>query len=137
VEPGDELNGRVAGRNRPRLRPESAGDIMSLVEQPLTVAEAEQVIQRIAVHPLGVGFRSHCLEQMEKRGFDAVDIVKMLRNPSLVCPAYRREGEWRYKVMERPGNAPPPRRGIHVVVVIITEERLQAHTVFKPRGRMR
>lgn len=99
------------------------------------MSEAEQTIRRIAHRPTGVGFRSHCLEQMEKRGFDALDIVRMLRNPVLVCPAYKRNGEWRYKVMERPGNAPPERRGVHVVVVVIAEDRLQAHTVFRPPGR--
>ena len=105
------------------------------MEQPLTMFEAEQVIHRIATHPLGVGFRRHCLEQMEKRGFDAVDIIKMLRNSVLVRPAYARNGEWRYRVTERSGNAPPERRGVHVVVVVITEDRLQVHTVYRPPRR--
>ncbi len=96
------------------------------------MSEAEQVIQRIAHDPLGVGFRSHCLDQMVRRGFDAMDIVRMLRNPDLVCPAYKRNGEWRYKVTERPVNAPPERRGVHVAVVVITVDRLQAHTVYRP-----
>ena len=108
---------------------------MSPMDQPLTMSEAEKTIQRIALQALGVGFRSHCLEQMEKRRFDALDIIRMLRHAKLVCPAYQRSGEWRYKVTEQPGNAPPERRGVHVVVVIITEDRLQAHTVYRPRGR--
>lgn len=108
---------------------------MSPTDQPLTMADAEKLIQRIALLAMGVGFRSHCLEQMEKRGFDALDIVRMLRHAKLVCPAYQRSGEWRYKGVEQRGNAPPERRGVHVVVVILTEDRLQAHTVYRPRGR--
>jgi hypothetical protein len=108
---------------------------MSPINQPLTMAEAEKLIQRIALLAMGVGFRSHCLEQMEKRSLDALDIIRTLRRAKLVCPAYQRSGEWRYKVAEQPGNAPPERQGVHVVVVILTEDRLQAHTVHRPRGR--
>jgi hypothetical protein len=50
------------------------------MNQPLTMAEAEKLIQRIALLAMGVGFRSHCLEQMEKRGFDALDIIRILRH---------------------------------------------------------
>ncbi len=97
------------------------------------MADAERVIQRIALAPTGVAFRSHCLTRMKQRGLDALDIVRMLRNPEMVCPPYVRNGEWRYRVVERAGNAPPHRRGVNVVVVIVSEDRLQAHTVYRRR----
>jgi len=97
------------------------------------MAEAERVIQRIALGPNGIGFRSHCLTRMKQRGLDALDIERMLRNPEMVCAAYQRNGEWRYRVVERAGNAPPERRGVNVVVVIVTEDRLRAHTVYRRR----
>lgn len=99
------------------------------------MSEAERVISRIALLPSGVAFRSHCRERMRQRGLDALDIVRMLRNPQMACPAYKRGGEWRYRVKERAGNAPPKRRGIFVVVVIVTEDHLQAHTVYRRRER--
>lgn len=73
------------------------------MDHPLTMSDAEHTIQRIANDPVGVGFRDHCLEQMVKRGIDALDIIRILRNPSMVRPAYPRNGEWRYRVQERPG----------------------------------
>ena len=97
------------------------------------MSEAERVIRRIALTPAGVGFRSYCLNRMLQRGLDAVDIVRVLRNPKMVCPAYLRNGEWRYRVVERAGNAPPERRGVNVVVVILGDDRLRAHTVYRQR----
>lgn len=106
---------------------------MSPVDHPLTMSEAERVIQRIALIPNGVRFRSHCLTRMRQRGLDALDIGRMLKNPVMVGPAYKRNGEWRYRVIERAGNAPPERRGVNVVVVIVSEDRLRAHTVYRRR----
>jgi len=97
------------------------------------MSEAERVIQRIALTPYGVGFRSHCLTRMRQRGLDALDIIRILRNPEMVCMPYMRNGEWRYRVVERAGNAPPGRRGVNVVVVIMSEDRLRAHTVYRRR----
>jgi len=103
------------------------------MEQPLTMTDAEQVIRRIAQLPEGVGFRGHCLTRMRQRGFDALDVVRILKNAVMVGQAYKRAGEWRYRVVERPGNAPPDRRGVNVVVVILCEDRLQAHTLYRKR----
>lgn len=103
------------------------------MDHPLTMSEAERLIQRIALLPTGIGFRSHCRERMMQRGLDALDIARILRNPVMVGPAYKRGGEWRYRVTERSGNAPPERRGVQVVVVIVVEGHLQAHTVYRKR----
>ena len=97
------------------------------------MSEAEQVIRQIAHLPEGVGFRRHCLQRMRQRGFDALDIVRILRSAVMVGPAYVRNGEWRYRVIERPGNAPPAQRDVNVVVVILCEDRLQAHTLYRKR----
>jgi len=103
------------------------------MDEPLTISEAEQEIRRIACLSTGVGFRSHCLIRMKQRRLDALDIVRMLRNPKLAGPAYKRKGEWRYRVTERAGNAPPERRGVQVVVVIVLEDHLHVHTVYRRR----
>jgi hypothetical protein len=63
----------------------------------------------------------------------ALDVVRLLRNAELVRDAYRREGEWRYRVRERPGNAPSWRVDLEVVLVIVSDEQLQAHTVYRRR----
>ena len=70
---------------------------------------------------------------MAERGIDALDITRLLRNAELACPAYRRSGEWRYRVRERPGNAPPERRELAVVVVVLTVDRVACHTVYRGR----
>ena len=101
------------------------------MEGPLTIAEAEHAIRQIAMLPTGVGFRSHGLARMRQRGLDALDIVRMLRSPEMTGPAYKRNDEWRYKVVERAGNAPPGRRGVHVVVVIVREDHLHVQTVYR------
>ena len=106
---------------------------MSPMEHPLTIAEAQKVIQTIAQLPEGVGFRGHCLMRMRQRGIDALDVVRILKNAVMVSQAYKRDGEWRYRVVERPGNAPPERRDVNVVVVILDESRLHAHTVYRLR----
>lgn len=82
------------------------------MNEPLTTFEAERAIQRIACLPTGVGLRSHCRTRMKQRRLDALDIVRMLRNPKMAGPPYKRKGEWRYRVMERAGNAPTERRGV-------------------------
>ncbi len=97
--------------------------------------EAKEVIRRIALLPTGVGLRSHCQMRMKQRGLDALDITRILRNAEMFEPAYKRNGEWRYRVTERPGNAPPDRRGVHVVVVIVRDDHLQVHTVYKTKPR--
>lgn len=104
---------------------------MSPMNEPLTMSEAERVIQRIACLPTGVGFRSYCRMRMKQRRLDALDIVRMLRNPEMAGPAYERSGEWRYRVTERSGNAPPGRRGVHVVVVIVRDDHLHVQTVYR------
>ena len=109
------------------------GDIMSPMNEPLTMAEAERSIRRIALDPVGVAFRSHCWKRMRQWGLDALEIVRILRNPEMTGPAYKRRGEWRYRVTERTGNAQPERRGVHVVVVIVREDHLHAHTVYRKR----
>ncbi len=97
------------------------------------MSDAEQAIRRIANDPMGIGFRSYCLMRMKQRGFDALDIVRILRNAEMIGPAYKRDDEWRYRVVERSGNAPPERRGVNVVVIIVSDDRLQAHTVYRQR----
>jgi hypothetical protein len=106
---------------------------MSPMGQPLTMFEAESCIRRIAKLPTGVGLRSHCHQRMKQWGLDALDIVKMLCNAEMVVPAYKRNGERRCRVTDRAGNAPSERRGVHVVVVIVPEDHLQAHTVYRKR----
>lgn len=103
------------------------------MEHPLTKADAEYLIRRIASLPTGVWYRRHCRERMLQRNVDALDILRLLRNAELVRDAYRREGEWRYRVRERPGNAPSWRADMEVVVVIVSEEQLQALTVYRRR----
>ncbi len=100
---------------------------------PIPKSEAERKIRRIAHLPAGVAFRSHCRDRMRQRGLDALDIVRVLRNAVLAAPAYKRNGEWRYRVRERPGNAPVERRGINVVVVVVRDDHLHAHTVYRTR----
>ena len=80
---------------------------MSLVEHPLDGVEAEKVIRRAACSPAGIGYREHCLRRMLQRGIDALDLVRLLRSAEMTCQPYRRGGEWRYRVRERAGNAPP------------------------------
>ena len=106
---------------------------MSPVNEPLTTVEAERFVRRIALDPVGVTFRSCCLMRMRQRRLDALDIIRILRNAEMTGPAYKRRGEWRYRVTERGGTAPPERRGVHVVVVIVREDHLHAHTVYRKR----
>jgi hypothetical protein len=103
------------------------------MEHPLTRAEAEKLIRRIAQNPTGVGLRSHCRDRMRQWGLDALDIQRILRNAVVQVPAYKRNNEWRYRVAERPGNAPEARRNVQAVVVILTEDGLQVHTVYRKR----
>jgi hypothetical protein len=103
------------------------------MEHPLTRAEAETIIMRVAHLPLGISFRTHCLKRMKTRQLDALDIMRILRNAVVVCDAYKRAGEWRYRVRERPGNAPPWRQDIEVVVIIASEDQVQGHTVYRRR----
>ncbi len=71
---------------------------------------------------------------MAARGIDALDITRLLRNAEVLGPAYKRSGEWRYRVRERPGNAPPERKGLQVVVVVVTQNRVSCHTVYRRRN---
>ena len=117
------------------MRWSGPGDKISPMVHPLTRAEAEALIRRVALGPPGISFRSHCLERMRSRRLDALDIVRVLRSAEMVCDPYRRNGEWRYRVRERPGNAPPWRLGIEVVAVIEDEDQVEAHTVYRRRKR--
>jgi len=101
------------------------------VEQPLTKIEAERVIRRIAGLVNGFTPRGHCRKRMAQRGFDDLDLVRILKNAELVRPAERRGGEWRYCVRERPGNAPPERQDVYVVVVIESDVHLFGQTVYR------
>jgi hypothetical protein len=103
------------------------------MEQPLTKADAERLMRRISTLPAGISYRRHCRERMAQRDIDALDVVRLLRNVEMVRDAYRREGEWRYRVRERPGNALPWRADVELVVVIVSEEHLQCHTVYRRR----
>ena len=103
------------------------------MEQPLDKAAAETLIRRVAALPTGVEFRSHCWKRMAQRGIDALDMVRLLRNSEVIGAAYKRSGEWRYRVRERPGNAPPERRNLVVVVVVETDGLVSCHTVYRDR----
>jgi hypothetical protein len=103
------------------------------MEQPLTKADAERLIRRISSLPEGVWYRRHCRERMFQREIDALDVVRLLRNAEMVRDAYQREGEWRYRVRERPGNAPSWRADLEVVVAIVSDDQLQALTVYRRR----
>jgi hypothetical protein len=118
---------------RPALLSRSEGDKISPMEQPLNEAAAEVLIRRAATLPAGIEYRSHCWRRMAERRIDALDVARLLRNAELVCPAYRRSGEWRYRVRERPGNAPPERRDLAVIVVVIREDRVACQTVYRGR----
>ena len=77
--------------------------------------------------------RSHCMKRMRERGIDALDLQRILKNAVVVRDGYRRNGEWRYRVMERSGNAPPRRKNIEVVVVIMSEVLVHAQTTYRKR----
>ena len=104
------------------------------MEQPLAKTAAETIIRRVACLPSGVEFRSHCWQRMADRGIDALDITRLLRNADVLGAAYRRNGEWRYRVRERPGNAPSERKDLRVVVVVVTQERVSCQTVYRGRN---
>lgn len=101
------------------------------MEHPLTKVEAVRAIRRIAGLVGGFTPRAYCRKRMAQRRFDDLDVVRVLRNAKLVGSAYRRGGEWRYRVRERPGNAPPERQDVHVVVVIDTDVHLFGQTVYR------
>jgi len=103
------------------------------MEQPLTKAAAERIIRHAASQPLGIEYRSHCWERMVQRDVDALDVVRLLRNGEVIGTAYRRNGEWRYRVRERVGNAPEDRKRVRVVVVVVTEHRVSCQTVYRDR----
>ena len=103
------------------------------MEQPLSKAAAERIIRQAASRPLGVEYRSHCWERMAQRYVDALDLVRLLRNGEVIGTAYKRNDEWRYRVRERPGNAPSDRKRLRVVVVVVTEHRVSCQTVYQDR----
>ncbi len=70
---------------------------------------------------------------MAQRHVDALDVVRLLRSGEVIGVAYRRNGEWRYRVRERPGNAPSERKRLRVVVVVVTEARVSCQTVYRDR----
>jgi hypothetical protein len=72
---------------------------------------------------------------MAQRRIDALDVVRVLRSGEVAGSAYRRHGEWRYRVRERPGNAPSERRNLRVVVVVLSEQRIACQTVYRERTR--
>lgn len=106
---------------------------MSPMEQPLDRADAEALIRRVATLADGIGFRGHCLKRMSERLIDAEDIVRVLQSCVLAGKPMMRCEEWRYKVKERRGNASPDRQDIEVVVVIVEENEIEAHTVYRRR----
>ena len=103
------------------------------MEHPLTKAEGEALIRKIASLPAGVSFRDHCLNRMKQRTIDALDFTRVLRNAVMVSQPYVRNGEWRYRIQERHGNSPPERRDIEIVVVVESDTQLQGHTVYRRR----
>jgi hypothetical protein len=103
------------------------------MEQPLAKNAAEAIIRRVASLPSGVEFRSHCWKRMGDRGIDALDITRLLRNADVMGAAYKRNGEWRYRVRERPGNAPSDRKNLRVVVVVVTQDCVSCQTVYRGR----
>jgi hypothetical protein len=103
------------------------------MEQPLAKAAAERIIRHAASLPLGVEYRSHCWERMAQRHVDPLDVVRLLRSGEVIGIAYRRNGEWRYRVRERTGNAPADRKRLRVVVVVVTEHRVSCQTVYRDR----
>jgi hypothetical protein len=105
------------------------------MEQPLNKNAAETVVRRAASLPSGIEYRSHCWTRMAERLIDALDIVRLLRNGEMIESAYKRNGEWRYRFRERPGNAPLDRRNLKVVVVVVSENRVSCHTVYRDRNR--
>lgn len=109
------------------------GDNISPMEQPLAKAAAERIIRQAASLPSCVEYRSHCWERMAQRHVDALDVVRLLRSGEVIGSAYRRNDEWRYRVRERPGNAPSERKRLRVVVVVVTEDRVSCQTVYRDR----
>lgn len=75
----------------------------------------------------------YLLKRMSERRIDAEDIVRVLKSCVLAGTPVMRCEEWRYKVKERRGNASPERQDIEVVVVIVDEEEIEAHTVYRRR----
>ncbi len=97
------------------------------MEQPLTKAQAETLIRRVALLPGAVGYRSYCRMRMGQRRVDALDVERILKNATLERPAYKRNDEWRYRVAGRFGVA----SGIVAIVVVITEDRIEVHNVLR------
>ena len=74
-------------------------------------------------------FSKHAIdERMVERGFDAEDVLKIMRLGDIDGPivAGRRKGEWRCRVV---GSLPWTSREAGVVTVVIREERLIFVTV--------
>ena len=96
------------------------------MEQPLTKADAQKLIRRAAQRTDGVGFRGYAVMRMRQRRLDALDVVRVLRNAVQAKPAYRRNDEWRYQISGR---------GLMIIVVIESEEKVWVHNAYKPRAR--
>jgi hypothetical protein len=105
------------------------------MEQPLTRAAFETLVRLVASGPVGIWYRPHCWERMRKWHVDASDVVRLMRNVEMIGSAYRRSGEWRYKVRERLGNAPPERKDIVLVLVVDDEGQVWGLTVYRGRRR--
>ncbi len=70
------------------------------MEQPLTKAQAAQIIQKLAAPDccdFSVFYRPHCKERMRQRNVDARDALRVLRTGE-VSKAYMRDQEWRHAV---------------------------------------
>jgi hypothetical protein len=89
------------------------------------------LIRRAAGKVEGIGFRRHCLKRMTRRQIDAEDVVLVLQNGVLVGKPQLRREEWRYRIRERRGNTSPERQEIEVVVVIVDDGEIEAHTVYR------
>ncbi len=96
------------------------------MEEPLTRADAQKLVRRVAQLPDGVGFRGYAVMRMRQRRLDALDVVRVLRNGVQAKPAYKRNGEWRYQISGR---------GLMIIVVIESEEKVWVHNAYRPRAR--
>jgi hypothetical protein len=106
------------------------------VDQLLTAVDAQVLIRTIASTPLGVSHTKHAGDRMVKWRVDAESIRRMLKNGEIVARARFEAGEYRYQVEERRGSSTPARRYVRVVVVIIEQDHLRIHTLYrrKPKG---
>lgn len=98
----------------------------------LTVERAQARVRELAKESANVMFTQHAWDRMEERGFEDIEVLRVLRSGYVEEPPKDLgHGDWQCKVLRRMPNG----REAGVVTIILMKGRLLVRTVEWEDGR--